>query len=154
MPGVQLDELATDPRAGCNLLFIRRDEQTDFNARVVHFLARLGQGFFGGNHIQSAFGRHFQPPLRHDANDVRFQFQRDADDFRHVGHFQVQPRLDNFTQFPDVAVLHVPAVFAQMRGDAVRAGGLANARGLDRIAVRRIRARDNAPRATSQRGQC
>ena len=38
-----------------------------------------------------------------------------------------------FAQFPDVAVLDVPAVFAQVRGDAVRARRLANPRGLDRV---------------------
>ena len=88
--GVQFHELAADPRAGFNLLFIRRDEQTHLNARVVHFLARLGQGFFSGGNFQSAFGRHFRPPFGHDADDVRLQFQRDGDDFRHVGHFEVQ----------------------------------------------------------------
>jgi hypothetical protein len=40
---------------------------------------------------------------------------------------------DGFAQLPDVAVLDVPPVFAQMRGDAVRARRLANARGLDGI---------------------
>ena len=72
LSGVQLDELRAGPRAGFNLFFVRRDEQAHLDARVVHFPARLGQRFFGGNHVQAAFGRHLQPPLRHDANDVRF----------------------------------------------------------------------------------
>ena len=36
-------------------------------------------------------------------------------------------------QAADVAVLDVAAVFAQMGGDAVRAGGFANQRRLDRV---------------------
>src|SRR5208282_4304260 len=98
-----------------------------------HSFARLGQGFFRANNVQPAFGCHFQPPFGHDADDIRLQFQRDADDFRHVGHFEIEPGLDGFAQLPNVAVLDVPAVFAQMRGDAVRAGGFTNPRRLDRI---------------------
>ena len=37
------------------------------------------------------------------------------------------------TQFPDVAVLDVPAILAQMRGNAVCAGGFANPRGRDGV---------------------
>ena len=128
LAGVQLDELRAGPRAGCNLLFIRRDEQAHLDAGGVHFPARLGQGFFSGNHIKSAFRRHFQPPLRNDTDDFRLQLQRDGDDLRRVRHFEVQPRFDFFAQRPDIAVLSVPAILAQMGGDAVRARRLGGQR--------------------------
>ena len=84
-------------------------------------------------HVQAAFGGHFLPPFGHQADDVRLELERDGDDLRRVGHFQVEPGLDDLAQLPDVAVLHVPPVFAQMGGDPVRARGLAGQRGRHRV---------------------
>ncbi len=70
---VQLNELGAGPGAGFDLLLVRRDEQAHLDAGVIHFFARLGQRLFSGDHVQSAFRRHFQPALRHDADNVRLQ---------------------------------------------------------------------------------
>ena len=67
--------------------------------------------------------------FRDYANDIRLQFQGDADHLRRVRHFQVQAGLDNLPQTPDVAILNMPAIFPQMRGNALRPGGLANQSG-------------------------
>ena len=71
---------------------------------------------------------HFQPAFGHDADDVRLEFKGDGNDFGRVGHFQVQARLDLFAQAPDIAVLDMATVLAQMRRDAVRTGLLAEQR--------------------------
>ena len=130
---MQFHKLRPGARAGGDLFFIRRDEQADFDAGVIHELARVRQRFFGGNHIQSAFSRHLQTPLRHHANDVRLQLEGDRDDLRRIRHFQIKPRLDDFAQPPDVAVLNMTPVLAQVRGDPMRASGLAHQRRGDGI---------------------
>jgi len=59
----------------------------------------------------------------------------DADHFLGGGHFQVHARLQGVRQQLHVAVLNVPAVFAQVHGDAVGAGLLGDQRGLHRVRV-------------------
>src|SRR5205823_8923066 len=43
--------------------------------------------------------------------------------------------MDDFAQLPDVAVLDMAAVFAQVSGNAVRAGRFAHQRRLDRVGL-------------------
>ena len=81
-------------------------------------------------YVESAFSRHFQPAFRHDADNFRLHLQRDGDDLRRIGHFQIQARGNFFSQFRHIAVLDVPPILAQMRRDAVRAGRLRCERGL------------------------
>ena len=55
------------------------------------------------------------------------------DDFGSVGHFEVEAGFEDLAELADVAILHVPAVFAQVGGDAVGAGGFADERRFDRV---------------------
>ena len=59
--------------------------------------------------------------------------ERERDDLRRVRHLEVQPRFDDLTQLRDVAVLHVTAILAQMRGDTVATGGFTDYRGANWI---------------------
>ena len=131
--GVQFDELAAGARGGFDLRRVGRGEQADGDPGAVQFFARLRERAQLANDVQSAFGGYFLSSLRDKANDVRLELQGDAKDFRRVGHFEVEPGFDGLAQFPNIAVLDVPAVFPQMGGDAVRAGRFANQRGFDRV---------------------
>src|SRR5262245_62038656 len=51
---MKLNELRTETRRSFDLLGIRSDEQTDFNASVLHPLACLRQRLLVSNHIESA----------------------------------------------------------------------------------------------------
>ena len=52
---------------------------------------------------------------------------------RRAGHLEIEPGCDRFAQPPDVAVLDVPAVLAQVHGDPVGAGAFGELRQRDRI---------------------
>jgi hypothetical protein len=69
----------------------------------------------------SAFGSHFSALFRHQATVRRTHLERDAHHLLGGRHFQVQPRLQGVLAHPHIAILDVPAVFAQMNGDAIRA---------------------------------
>src|SRR5208283_3067569 len=69
----------------------------------------------------------------HQANDVRLELERDGNDLRGVGHFQVEAGLDDFAQLPGIAVLDVAPVFPEVGGDAVRARRLTVERGGNRV---------------------
>jgi len=120
---VQLNELAA-VRAGYNLLSSAHEQLTSCRSSFL----RVSSDAF-------SFAPRQPPsvtpaPFRHDAT-MSLQFQRDADDFRHNGHLQIQRVLTNSRSFqtsgPDVT-----PIFAQVRGDAVRAGGSQSVR-LDRV---------------------
>jgi VanZ family protein len=125
---VQFNELAPRPRRRFDLFCVRRNEQADFDPAAVHLFARLCQRLFIGENIKSALSCHFLPAFGHEADNFRLELQGDAHDFRRAGHFQIEPGPDDFAQFPDITVLDMPAVFAQMGGDAVRARRLARER--------------------------
>ena len=112
---------------------IRRNKQTDFDPGIVHPLAGVGQGGQIAGHVQTAFRGDLLPPFGHQADNVRLEVERDADDFRRVGHLEIQPCRDGLAYFPDVSVLDMAAVLAQVRRDSVGAGGLALSRGRHRV---------------------
>src|SRR5439155_10328358 len=113
-------------RSGLDLRRVREDDQTRGDLRLIQSFAPVRQGVQLADDIQPAFGGDFLSPLRDNANDVRFELEGDGKDFRRVGHLQVEPGFDDLAQFPNIAVLNVPAVFSQMGGGAVRAGRFAN----------------------------
>jgi len=122
LPGVQFDEFAAGAGGRFDLLRVGRDEEADFDAGIVHPFACFGQGSFVADDIEAAFGGDFLPAFRHEADDMWLEFQRNGDDLGRIGHFEIQARFDGFAQTPHVAILNVPAVLAQMCGNAMRAG--------------------------------
>ena len=66
-----------------------------------------------------------EPPFRHEAGNVRAQFQGDGHNLGRIGHLEVEARADAFAQFPHIPILDMAPVLAQVRGDAVGPGGLA-----------------------------
>ena len=59
----------------------------------------------------------------------------DADHLRRRRHFEIERLGDAFLEADDIVVDDVAAVLAQMRGDAVGAGGDGDLGGLDRIGM-------------------
>ena len=83
--------------------------------------------------VQAAFGCDLGAPFGNHADDVGLDLQGQGDDFRHVGHLEVETGFDDLAELADIAVLDVAAVFAQVRGDAVRAGRFTNQRRLNGV---------------------
>jgi len=84
-------------------------------------------------HVQTSFGRDLQSSFRDEADDIGFEFERDVQDGRHIGHLEVETDSDRTPQFPNIAILDMTPVLAQMDGDAMGAGGLADQGGFERL---------------------
>ena len=85
--------------------------------------------------VEAALGGALLAPLRHDAGGVRPVAQRDRQHLVGRRHLQVERQRDRVAQPLDVAVADVPAVLAQMRGDAVGAGGGGDRGGAQRVGM-------------------
>ena len=77
--------------------------------------------------------RPFLALLGHDAGGMRAVTQRDIDHLVGRRHLEIERQLQLAHQAFDVAIDDVPAILAQMGGDAVGARGLGDARGPERI---------------------
>src|SRR5262249_26158280 len=78
--------------------------------------------------VEPALGGPLLAPLGHEGHDVGPEAPRDAHHVRGRGHLEVQDRPHRLPQELEVAVLQVPAILAEVTGDAVRAGELAQRR--------------------------
>ena len=85
--------------------------------------------------IETAFGGALGPPFRNDAGGVRPKLAGDADHFRRRRHFEIERLCDALLEADDIVVENMTAVLAQMRGDAVGAGGDGDLGRLDRIGM-------------------
>ena len=116
---VQFYELAADAPCGFDLRRVRGKEKADFDPAVFQATDRFRKGFLLTQRVQTAFGCDFLTAFRNDADDVRFQSEGDLNDFRIVGHFHVESRLDLLAQCENIPVLNVTAILSQMSRDAV-----------------------------------
>ena len=74
------------------------------------------------DHVEATFGRHLLAALRHQAHRMRLGGERDAHHVVGRGHLEIERLGDLGLQPRHVLVADVPAIFAQMRGDAVGPG--------------------------------
>ena len=93
----------------------------DRDAGLVQALHRLGDGRLMLHDIEPAFGRQLLAAFRHQRRLIGLHLAGDADDLVGDRHFEVEQIGDDLPQDAHIAVLDVPAVFAQMDGDAVGA---------------------------------
>jgi hypothetical protein len=84
--------------------------------------------------IEAALGRDLLPALRYQRGLVGSEPAGDLHDLRAGGQLHVE-HPDRGPQPLQVVIMDMAPVLPQMRGDAVRAGGLAEARGLHRIGL-------------------
>ncbi len=73
--------------------------------------------------VEPALGGALLAPLRNDAGGVGSDPRRDLHHFARRRHFEVEGLGDARLEPGDIGVADVAAVLAQMRGDAVGAGG-------------------------------
>jgi len=50
--------------------------------------------------------------FRHKADNIGFEFEREADDFGHVSHLEVQSRGNSITQPPNIPILDMPPILS------------------------------------------
>ena len=131
--GVDLADARADPRRGLDLTDLGIDEYAADDAR-------LGQSRDGGleprllrGDVESALGRDFLAPLGHQHRHLGLERAGERDHFIGRGHFEIELDLHQRAKPAHVLVLDVPAVFAQVHGDAVGAAQMRFGRRPDRV---------------------
>ncbi len=133
--GVDFDDGGGEGAGGLDLRRLGRDEQRHPDGAGAQLFDHAAQMLPLAGGIESAFGSALSPPLGNEAGGVRPQAPRDADHFRCRRHFQVEGFDDLLFEPNDVVVDDMAAVLAQMRGNAVGAGGDGNFGGAERIGL-------------------
>ena len=110
--GAQLD-------GGLDLPGVGIDEQSDLDARVAAARQRLGDPVALAGHVEASLGRQLLAALGHERHLVGPDLQGQGDHAGLDGQLQVEPDLHGLPQQAQVAVLDVPAVFAEMDRDHV-----------------------------------
>ena len=87
--------------------------------------------------IESALRRDLFAPFRHERHLIRAHALGNREHLCRAGHLQVEWRAEPQAQRVHVRVVHMPPVLAEMRGNAVGAGGLARQGGRDGIGLGR-----------------
>jgi len=83
--------------------------------------------------VQAPFGRHFRSVLGNERHLVRSHIAGNSANIVLAGHFQVQLHRDRFTENPQVAVLNMAAIFAEMQRYAVGPAELGERGGPNRV---------------------
>ena len=118
--GVQFDHLGPDARGGFDLLSISGDENRYSAPRLAQGRNIMRQTVFIARDFQPAFCGAFFAFFRNDTDRMWFVTQRDSLHLVGRGHFKVQRHGQDLHQPINIRVRNVPAVFAQMRRDAIR----------------------------------
>ena len=84
-------------------------------------------------HVEAAFGGDLGAILRHQAAVLRPHADGDLHHLVGESHLEIHARLQQRPQRVHVAILDVPAVFAQVQRDVVGAGLFGEQRGMHRI---------------------
>ncbi len=120
--GIDLDEVDADLPRRLDLLEIRVDEDARPDARLPQRPDVGSQGLPVRRDLQSPFRRQLLGPLGHERDDVGPDLERDSLHLVRRGHLHVELGLEGVPQQPQVPLLDVPPVAADMADDAVGAG--------------------------------
>ena len=123
--GVELDRGHAERRRGLDRGGFRIDEERDPDPRRGEPRDGLGEPRVVPGQIEPALGGHFLAALRHQGGLVRPEPADHRDDVGRQRQLRVEHRPHRGRQGLQVPVVDVPAVLAQMRGDAVGPGRLA-----------------------------
>ncbi len=123
--GVQLDPGRVQFLRQVDLVLVGVDEEAGFDAGGVHGVGDARNLVAELHDIEPALGGDLLAALGHETHGVRLQAERERGHLRRAGHFEIHASGGHFTEALDVAILDVAAVLAEMNGDAVGAGALA-----------------------------
>jgi len=120
--GMQFDHRRAQCGGCLNLGRVWIDEQGHANAGITQALDDWAQ--FGGQPggVDAALGGDLGPPFGNDTGGVRLDPAGDRRHFGGCGHLEIHRQGDGIAQPRDIVVANMPAVLAQMHGNAVSAG--------------------------------
>lgn len=130
--GVQLHRVSAEVVRCANYLEIRIDEKTYPDAGLTQAPDRAPDPRPAAENVETAFGGDLLTPLGNERDLRRTEAQSDGDHFLHARRFEIEKSAGPRCERLYVSVLHVTAVFAEMRGDTVGASRLTDSRRLDR----------------------
>lgn len=107
---------------GFDLALVRGNEQRHADASARQRLYGITDHGLLTGHIQPAFGRALGAAFRHEAGRMRLRAHGNGDHVRGRSHFEIQRLVDLGLQSRNVFIPDMPAVFAQMRSDAIGSG--------------------------------
>ncbi|MNV35359.1 hypothetical protein D3C71_1268060 [compost metagenome] len=132
---MQFDGRGANTARGFDLTLIGVDEQRHFGADLRQAFDRRPDPRFLSRHVQSAFGGQLLTGFGHQADMRRADAFGELHHFFGDAHFEVHAGLQHILEHQNVALLNVPAVFAQVHGDAVSARLFRVQRCLDRVRI-------------------
>ena len=132
---MNFDHRRADRRGRLDLRRLGGNEQRDADAGRGQFADRGAQRLALAGGVEAAFGGPLLAPLGHDAGGMRPNLAGDADHLRRRRHFEIERLCDALLEPSDIVIDDVAAILAQMRGDAVGAGGDRDLGGFHRIGM-------------------
>ena len=133
---MDLDDGRGDRDGGRDLRGIGGDEQRHADARAAQLRDRRRKLHALAGDVEPAFGGALLAAFRHQAGGMRPRLDRDRDHLVGCGHFEVEWLGDLGLEACNIVVADMPAILAQMRGDAIGAGRDRDLGGLHRIGMR------------------
>ena len=133
LPRVKLHNRRPELNGGVDLPGLGIDEERDPDASIQEAPHHRRERVMAARRVEPALGGNLLPALRHDAAGVRPGADRDGGHFLRRRHLKVERRVDLRHDPADILVADVPAVLAQMRGNAIGARLDGNLRRADRI---------------------
>ena len=107
---------------GLDLSEIGFDKEADRNSAVVQQCDDTLDAIALAGNVQPALGGELLPFLRDQRDEIWFHRERDLRHGIVRSHFQIEFGADDFAQEPEIPVLDVPAVFAQMDNQSICPG--------------------------------
>jgi hypothetical protein len=123
LTGVQLDCIGTAFPCEPDLLVHRVDEEAHSHAVIVQPSYRAAYSRSVTRNIEAAFCGNFLALLRNERDFRGFETQCNADHFIRTRRLEIESSSSKRCERFQIRVLYVPAVFAQMRGNAIGAAG-------------------------------
>src|SRR5262245_9932919 len=124
LASMQLDSLNAELPGELNLPRIGIEKQADRNPGSAQLLNGFGGGCPVSDDIQAAFSGYFFAAFGYESGLIRFDLAGDAHDFGSHRQLQVQLDRHRLAQEQQVAILNMPAVFAEVNRDPVRSAQL------------------------------
>src|SRR5207237_6904403 len=116
-----------------DLLQLRIDKHADPNPGDVQSFDGRRELAFVPNEIKSAFRGDLFSLLRDEADFIRLKSEREIDNLGRVAHFEIKFRYDVRAEALEIAVLHMAAIGAHVRGNSMGTSALAKTGDGDRI---------------------
>ena len=131
--GVQFHDRRAHGASRLHDLDVRLDEERDADAGIPQFAHGAVQVPLPPQDVEAAFGRALLAPLRHEAGGMGADARGDRDHLGGRRHLEVERREELSLQSLHIMIADMPAVLAEMRGDAVCPGEHGEMGGADRV---------------------